>query len=85
MMRGRLDDDQGLLIRPSSSIHTMFMRFTIDAVYLDKENVVVKIATVPPCRASLGGRGAHSVLELPEGTAERLRIEVGQRFLVETP
>lgn len=54
------------------------MRFAIDAVFLDRELRVVKIAeAMPPFRTSLGGKGAHSVLELPEGRAERVGLEVG--------
>lgn len=76
MGRRTLSEDEGLLIEPCSSIHTMFMRFAIDAIFLDKEWRVVKIATVRPFRATLG-RGSHSVLEVPAGTAERNGIKVG--------
>lgn len=54
------------------------MRFAIDAVFLDRELRVVKIAAaLPPFRTSFGGKGAHSVLELPAGRAERMGLEVG--------
>ena len=68
--------DEGLLIEPCSSIHTMFMRFAIDVIFLDGERRVVKIATVPPFRAALG-RGSRTVLEVPAGTAARSGVEVG--------
>ena len=54
----------------------MFMRFAIDAIFLDKERCVVKVATVPPFRAALG-RGFHAVLEVPAGSASRNGVEVG--------
>ena len=54
----------------------MFMRFAIDVIFLDKQRRVVKIATVSPFRAAVG-RGSHSVLEVPAGTAERSGLEVG--------
>ena len=76
MGRRTLGEDEGLLIEPCSSIHTMFMRFAIDVVFLDREHRVVKVATVPPFRAALGG-GSHSVLEIPAGTAERNGVAVG--------
>ena len=76
MGRRTLGEEEGLLIEPCSSIHTMFMRFSIDVIFLDKEHRVVKIATVPPFRAALG-RGSHAVLEVPAGTAERNGLEVG--------
>jgi uncharacterized membrane protein (UPF0127 family) len=73
-----LADDEALLIDPCSSVHTMFMRFPIDVVYLSKENAVVKIApSLGAWRASLGGKGAHRVLEMPAGAAARTGLEVG--------
>ncbi len=76
MGRRKLGEDEGLLIEPCSSIHTMFMRFAIDVVFLDREHRIVKVATVPPFRAALG-RGSHAVLEIAAGTAERNGLEVG--------
>ncbi len=55
-----LGEDEGLLIEPCSSTHTMFMRFAIDVIFLDKERRVVKVATVPPFRAALGRGGPPS-------------------------
>jgi hypothetical protein len=72
---GRVRD--GLLIRSASSIHTFFMRFPIDAVFLDRTPRVVGIAESlrPWCVA--GRRGARPVLELPAGetTSRGLRPE----------
>lgn len=76
MGRRALGEDEGLLIEPCSSMHTMFMRFAIDVIFLDKDRRVVKIATVRPFRAAVG-RGSHTVLEIPAGTAERNGLEVG--------
>lgn len=84
MGKARLPDGQAMLIEPSSSIHTMFMRFTIDVVYLDRDGRVVKIATVPPFRAS-AARGARSVLEMAGGSASASGIHVGQRLWIERP
>ena len=54
---------EGMLIRPTFSIHTMFVRFPIDAVFLDKEMTVVSIAhDLKPWRFA-GARKAKSVLE----------------------
>ncbi|HUF52960.1 MAG TPA: DUF192 domain-containing protein [Dehalococcoidia bacterium] len=82
MGRRSLGPDEGLLIEPCSSIHTMFMRFAIDVVFIDKERRVRKVATVPPWRAALGG-GGHAVLEIPEGMASHSRIEVGHVVSIE--
>jgi uncharacterized membrane protein (UPF0127 family) len=70
---------EALWLVPCSNIHTAFMRFTIDAVFLDREGVVV--AVVPglrPWRAAAALR-AHSCLELAAGTAQRLGLHAGMR------
>ena len=62
--RHGLDPGAGLLIRKTGSIHTFFMRFPIDAVFLDKKMVVRRVvAEIPPFRLAWG-RGARSVVEL---------------------
>jgi uncharacterized membrane protein (UPF0127 family) len=77
MGRKTLPDGQGVLIDPCSSIHTMFMRFPIDAVFLDGDGRVTKAAVgVRPWRAVLGG-GGKKVLELREGAAAEAQIREG--------
>jgi uncharacterized membrane protein (UPF0127 family) len=82
MGRRQIADDHGLLIEPCSSIHTMFMRFTIDVVFMDRDRRILKVATVPPFRASLAG-GTKSVLELRAGRSEELSLKVGQQLRIE--
>jgi uncharacterized protein len=72
---------EGLLLRPSPSIHTWFMRFPIDAVFVDADGTVVRIAgDLRPWRAA-GRRGARAVLELPAGECERHGLKPGDRLL----
>ncbi|MGA7828420.1 MAG: DUF192 domain-containing protein [Geobacteraceae bacterium] len=60
---------QGLLIRPCNGIHTFFMKFSIDAVFLDRNYRVVAISrNLPPYRLTSVFRKAFCVLELPAGT-----------------
>lgn len=67
--RAALVPGEGLHILPCCSVHTWFMRFPIDVLYLDRACRVVKAVTdLRPFRCSWGGRRAHSVLELPAGT-----------------
>ena len=69
-----------MLIRPTWSVHTAFMRFAIDVVFLDDDLTILKIAQrLPPWRAAFR-RGAHQALELPAGECERLGIGVGDRL-----
>jgi uncharacterized membrane protein (UPF0127 family) len=75
--RSGLSSGEGLLLRPAGSIHTAFMRFTIDAVFLDAADRVVKVAsTLQPWRTA-ACRGARSVLELPAGEATRRGLRPG--------
>ena len=78
--RAGLPRGQGMLIRPTWSVHTAFMRFAIDVLFLDRELTVVGIKRrLRPWRAA-AQRGAHSALELAAGESERLKIEVGDRL-----
>ena len=75
--RSGLASGEGLLLRPAGSIHTAFMRFSIDAVFLDRADRVVKVAAaLRPWRAA-ACRGARSVLELPAGEAARRGLRPG--------
>ena len=79
-----LGSGEGMLIRPAPSIHTFFMRFPIDAVFLSRDGEVMKVAEdVRPWRAR-ACRRAHSVLELGAGEAKRRGIAVGQRLDAQT-
>ena len=68
----------GLHIVPCNSIHTFFMRIDIDALFLDKTFRVVAITpSMVPWRMGKIHFSAHSVLELPSGTAKARTTEVG--------
>ena len=78
--RRELPAGEGMLIRPAPSIHTFFMRFPIDAVFLARDGEVLKVsANVKPWRAR-SCRRAHSVLELAAGEAERRSVARGRRL-----
>jgi uncharacterized membrane protein (UPF0127 family) len=80
MGRGRLPEGHGLLLAPCGSVHTFFMRFPIDVIFLDRESVVVKIVhSMKPWRTALGG-GGKDALELNAGEASRLEIRPGDRI-----
>jgi uncharacterized membrane protein (UPF0127 family) len=75
--RSGLSSGEGMLLRPAASIHTAFMRFPIDAVFLDRENRVVKVAAeLAPWRVA-ACRGSRTVLELPAGEAARQGLRPG--------
>ena len=84
MGRRSLPEGGGMLITPCSSVQTTFMRFAIDVVFLDRDGQVVKVVPeLKPYRGAFGGRGAHSLLELPAGAAAHGGIAVGDRLVWE--
>jgi uncharacterized membrane protein (UPF0127 family) len=81
--RRSLDSDQGILLRPAGSVHTFFMRFAIDVLFLDRELVVVGIEPeLRPWRTA-ARRGAKSVVELAAGECARRGVVVGDRLAVD--
>jgi uncharacterized protein len=71
---------EGVLIKPTFSIHTAFVRFPIDAVFLDGDLKVLRIAQdMKPWRLA-GFWGATSVLELAAGECRRLGVMTGDRL-----
>jgi len=81
--RRELPAGEGLLIRPTSGVHTAFMRFAIDVVFLDRDLRVLAVRPdVRPWRA-VAKRGAHAALELAAGEAARVGLEAGHELRVE--
>jgi len=79
----RLEVGQGLWIVPCESVHTFFMKFPIDLVYLDRARRVRKVRdNVGPWRLS-ACLAAHSVLELPAGTAAATHTRTGDELAIE--
>jgi len=72
--------DAVLLLRPCNCVHTAFMRYPIDIVFVDRQGVIVRIApAVAPWRMK-GAWRAHAVLELAAGRVRELRWRPGQRL-----
>jgi len=79
----RLESGTGLWIVPCESVHTFFMKFPIDLVYVDRKKRVKKVRhAVPPWRLS-ACLTAHSVLELPAGTVEKTGTRPGDELVIE--
>ncbi|MDQ4030583.1 MAG: DUF192 domain-containing protein [Actinomycetota bacterium] len=78
--RKSLPPDEGVLLRPAGSVHTAFMRFSIDVVFLDRELAVLDVVhELAPWRAA-ARRGAKAVLELAAGEAARRTLVAGDRL-----
>jgi len=79
----RLERGEGLWIVPCESVHTFFMKFPIDLVYLDKKKIVRKVRNAVPAWRVSACLTAHSILELPAGTIEQTGTRVGDELTVE--
>jgi uncharacterized protein len=78
--RKELESGAGLLLPRTSSIHTFFMAFPIDAVFLDRDlRVRSVVPSVKPFRL-LWRRGSRSVLELRSGESARVALKEGSRL-----
>jgi uncharacterized protein len=76
----RLAPGECMLVTPAPAVHTYFMRFPIDAVFVDRDLRVVGVA--PELRPWRFARraGARAVVELAAGEATRCGVRVGERL-----
>lgn len=82
MFKKNFNKGEGLIIVPCNNIHTFWMKFPIDVVFLSQDNTVVYvIENLKPNRISPLIRKAHSVLELPVGTIREANIKIGDSFI----
>lgn len=73
--------DNALWIKSCSSIHTCFMSFAIDALFVDKNLIVrKKVLNLKPWRITVPTWSANSVFELPAGTIQKSKTEVGDQL-----
>jgi uncharacterized membrane protein (UPF0127 family) len=78
--RNGLSEGEGLWIVPCEAVHTFWMQFPIDLIYLDRQKHIKKlVGNVPPWRLS-GCLTAHSVCELPAGTIQKTQTEIGDKL-----
>jgi uncharacterized membrane protein (UPF0127 family) len=72
----------GLLFKPARGIHTHFMRFSIDLIFLDKANRVTKVReAMAPWRFDF--TSAAGVIEMNAGTARTIDIRPGDQLRFE--
>lgn len=82
--RQSLAPGTALVLDPCSLVHTWFMSFAIDLVFLDRESRVVRcVSHVAPFRIAWGGWRAHTTVELPAGTLDSTPVSQGSRVRIE--
>lgn len=73
-----LEENKGIILIPCRQIHTFFMKISIDAVFLSKENIVIHIEhCMRPNKTTRYIKSAECVLELSCGAVEKLNINNG--------
>lgn len=83
MFKKTITKGEGLIIPSCRSIHTCFMKFPIDALFLNKEHEIVKIyVALKPWRMTSVVLGAADVLELPENTVAEKDLKVGDKLII---
>ena len=78
--RSSLPADEGLWLAPAWSIHTWFMRFPIDVVFVDEADRVLRVVEALPPWRMVAQRRAHGVVELAAGRARALGLAAGARL-----
>lgn len=85
MGKARMQPDSGLWIVPCNDIHSFFMRFEFDAIFLNRENTVLYLLErMKPWRISRFVKGGRAVLELPAGTIKASATEIGDQLSLQT-
>lgn len=86
MFTKHLPDGEALLIQPCRSIHTFFMNYSIDVLYLDSNNCVRAVSEeMLPRKMGKSSKGVLAVVELPSGTIAKTKTEVGQTVRFQSP
>lgn len=82
--RTGLPSGEGLLIRPCKGVHTFFMKFPIDVLFLDKKKRVLQaVDTLQPYRMTRVLFSCDSVIELPAGTLSATGTAVGHEIVID--
>ncbi|MEY4167146.1 MAG: hypothetical protein RIR52_970 [Acidobacteriota bacterium] len=84
MFSRRLAPGEGLWLRPCQGVHTFWMFFTIDVIFLDRELRIVRLVeNLRPFRATKPHLAAWSVLEVRPGTIAECGLKIGEQLAVE--
>ena len=81
--RRQIAQHEGILLTPTSSVHTFFMRFPIDVVFIDRDFVVTRVVHNLRTWRTAHAKGARAALELPAGAAARVAIREGEQLALD--
>jgi len=76
------DADYALFFSKCKSVHTFFMRFNLDVVYLDRENKIIKVVrSLKSFRIAFPVKDATSILEIPSDVPDAKMLSVGKKLI----
>jgi uncharacterized membrane protein (UPF0127 family) len=78
--RDDLPAGHALIIAPSNMVHTFFMRFSLDLLFVSRDGTVVKLRTHVPARRIVGALRGFAVIELRAGALEASQTRTGDRL-----
>lgn len=85
LSRSIMPKEEGLLLIPGGSIHTLGMRFPIDVIFLNRQMRILGLAEgVRPWRIRVAPRGTRRVLELAAGQIAANRLACGIYLIIDT-
>jgi len=77
----QLGEGEALILEPCQSIHTFFMKYDLDIIFLDKKNIIVGVAEhLKPNRLSSFYRKASKAVELPSGGVLKGKVVIGEKL-----
>ncbi len=83
LKRASLNEQEGLWINPCNSIHTFFMKFSIDCIFVTKDLVVDDLVeNVAPWKVVFPRWRSRSVIELPSGSIRKSNVKKGDQLNV---
>lgn len=77
MFRQSIDGSTAYVLKPCNGIHSFFMRFPIDVIFIDKENrILLCVENMKPWRINPIVKNAHAVIEMKAGNLSTLGIKI---------
>ena len=84
MFTGELASGCALHIKPCRSVHTFFMNYAIDVLYLNGDHIVVAMEQgMEPGKVGKLYSDVESVIELKAGEIERTKISIGNQIQIQ--
>lgn len=81
--KSKIEEDQALCIKPCNSIHMLFMRFSIDVIFIDSSSKVIGlIEDFKPWRVSGLVKNSKAVIEMPCHSIKKKQIKLNDTIII---